>query len=106
PNLLAHSGLVTTDLGSTSFIFGTAYFAWRIARDFRVGTLIGLTVFFVLAHVSKYSALLLGPVLFALLSLRALSTAPWQWHVGCPKLLTMRGQKVLLATLTVGALLT
>ena len=105
PNLLAHSGLVTTDLGATCFIFGAVYFAWRIARSFSMGNLIGLTGFFVLAHVSKYSAILLGPVLFALLLVRALSASPWPWNFGHPKLITGQVSKVLLATFTIGGLL-
>ena len=105
PNLLAHSGLVTTDLGATCFIFGAAYLAWRIARCFSARNLIGLAVFFVLAHLSKYSALLLGPVLLALLLARALSATPWQWNFGRPKLITARAPKVFLTGLTVLGLL-
>jgi len=106
PNLLAHSGLVTTDLGATCFIFGAVYFAWRIAREFGTGNLIGLTVFFVLAQISKYSALLLGPVLLTLLLVRALGAGPWEWRIGRPKLLTAWRPKVFLALLTIGVLLT
>jgi len=106
PNLVAHSGLVTTDLGATCFIFGAVYFAWRIAREFGTGNLIGLTVFFVLAQISKYSALLLYPALFALLLIRALSSAPWLWSLGRSKLIIGRASKVLLAVVTVGGLLT
>ena len=33
PNILAHSSLVTTDLGVVCFIFGAVYFLWRMARE-------------------------------------------------------------------------
>ncbi len=105
PNLLAHAGLVTTDVGATCFIFGAVYFAWRVARSFSLGNLIGLTVFFALAQISKYSALLLGPVLFALLVWRALQATPWPWNLGRPKLIAGRGPKILLSVLLVGGLL-
>jgi hypothetical protein len=105
PNLVAHSGLVTTDLGTAGFIFGTIYFAWRLARKFGPDNLIGLAGFFVLAHISKYSALLLGPVLFALLLLRAIRDEPWLWHLGPPKMIAARPTKLLSVALIIGALL-
>ena len=105
PNLLAHSGLVTTDLGATCFMFGTVYFAWRIARCFSMGNLSGLTVFFVLAQVSKYSAVLLVPILSVLLFVRALGPAPWPWQLGRPRLMATRVPKSVLSALTLGGLL-
>jgi hypothetical protein len=105
PNLVAHSGLVTTDLGAACFIFGTIYFAWRLARKFGPGNLVGLTVFFVLAHISKYSALLLGPIVLALLLIRAVSAEPWPWHIRSVNLLTARRARILLVVVVVGALL-
>ena len=67
PNILAHSGLVTTDLGATCFIFGAVYFAWRLRRKFTAVNVAGLAVFFTLAQISKFSAVLLVPVLLILL---------------------------------------
>jgi 4-amino-4-deoxy-L-arabinose transferase-like glycosyltransferase len=67
PNLAAHASLVTTDIGITCFIFGTIYFLWRTCRRLSAFNLIGLTVFFALAIVTKYSGLILGPVVLALL---------------------------------------
>jgi hypothetical protein len=105
PNLMAHSGLVTTDLGATCFIFGSVYFAWRTARNFGAGNLVGLTLFFTLAQLSKYSAILLVPVLFALLLVRALRASPWPCSFGDLKLLTSRSRKTLLAVVCVSWLL-
>jgi hypothetical protein len=67
PNLLAHSSLVTTDLGVTCFIFGAVYFAWRTLRRFTVSNVTGLTVCFALAHVSKFSGIVVWPVIVFLL---------------------------------------
>jgi 4-amino-4-deoxy-L-arabinose transferase-like glycosyltransferase len=80
PNILAHSSLVTTDLGLTCFIFGTLYFLWRVLRNLTLPNVCGLTVFFVLAQVSKFTALLLWPVVLLLLLLVVCRRAPWPWR--------------------------
>jgi hypothetical protein len=71
PNLLANSSLVTTDAGITCFIFGTIYFLWRTCRRLSAPNLAGLTVFFALAIVTKFSALILGPLVLLLLVIAA-----------------------------------
>jgi len=71
PNVLAHTSLVTTDAGSACFIFGTVYFLWRATRRYSVANVAGLIVFFMLAIVTKFSALILGPVIVVLLALAA-----------------------------------
>ena len=77
PNIAAHSSLITTDLGVTCFIFGAVYFLWRTCCRPSALNVAGLTAFFVLAVISKYSALILGPIVvfplaFATLRLRTL----------------------------------
>ena len=67
PNLLAHSGLVTTDIGVSCLMFGTLYFTWRLSQRFTIGNLAGLTVLFVLSVLGKFTALLLLPIVLALL---------------------------------------
>ncbi|MGO9526248.1 MAG: hypothetical protein ACLP0A_01590 [Verrucomicrobiia bacterium] len=104
PNLVAHSGLVTTDLGATCFIFGSVYFAWRMARNFSIGNAIGLTVFFVLAQLSKYSALLLVPILLGLWLVRALTRTPWPCHLRRATLLSSRARKTMLVLVSIGCL--
>jgi len=84
PNILAHCRLVTTDFGITCFAFGVAYFLWRTARRLSVGNLFGLIAFFTLAQMSKFSAVLLGPVVLLLLVVRAWHESPWP--VGIDKL--------------------
>jgi hypothetical protein len=69
PNLQAHAALVTTDFGIACFMFGALYFLWRTTRRWSAGNVAGLTVFFALAIVSKYSAVLLGPIVLLLLIL-------------------------------------
>jgi tetratricopeptide (TPR) repeat protein len=67
PNLAAHASLVTTDIGITCFIFGTLYFLWRTCRRLSRFNLTGLSIFFALAIVTKFSALILGPIVLVLL---------------------------------------
>lgn len=68
PNIAAHASLVTTDFGATCFIFGAIYFLWRTCRRVTALNLSGLTVFFVLAIVTKFSALVLAPMVVLLLA--------------------------------------
>ena len=68
PNILAHSALVTTDIGFTCFMFGALYFFWRLTREPAAGNVAGLVLFFALAAVSKYSVIVLAPILVVLLA--------------------------------------
>jgi hypothetical protein len=77
PNILAHSCLVTTDLGVTCFMFGAVYFLWRTCRRLSVGNLAGLVGFTALALTTKFSAVLLVPIMLALLIARACQRKPW-----------------------------
>lgn len=79
PNMAAHATLVTTDLGLTCFVFGSVYFLWRTSRRMTAMNVAGLAVFVALALVTKFSAVVLLPVLAALLALmvrRRAMTAP------------------------------
>jgi dolichyl-phosphate-mannose-protein mannosyltransferase len=108
PNLLAHASLVTTDLGLTCFTFGTLYFLWRATRLLSVANLAGLITFFALAQVSKFSALLLVPILVLLLGWQVFRKNPWPCRISPAREIASRAAKgmaalaILLATL-VGA---
>jgi hypothetical protein len=67
PNLAAHASLVTTDFGLACFFFGAIYCLWRTTRRASAGNIAGVVAFFVLAMISKYSAILLAPVVILLL---------------------------------------
>ena len=77
PNILAHSSLVTTDLGMACFSFGALYFLWRTTRTLTCGNVAGVAAFFALAQVSKFSALLLGPIVLVLLAVHVLRVDSW-----------------------------
>jgi Dolichyl-phosphate-mannose-protein mannosyltransferase len=82
PNILAHSSLVTTDFGITCFFFGSAYFLWRTTRRLSMGNLCGLVALTALAAVSKFSAVVLGPSVVALLTVHSLRAIPWACRIG------------------------
>jgi len=69
PNEQAHASLVTTDFGAGCFIFGAIYFLWRVCRQPSTANIVGLVAFFVLANISKFSALILGPIVVVLLGI-------------------------------------
>jgi len=97
PNILAHSSLVTTDLGTACFIFGAVYFLWRLTRKCSAANLAGLVAFFALAEASKFSALLLWPIAAALLVLHIGRRAAWPCPTVKVQPLTSRGHKALVA---------
>jgi len=68
PNLAAHATLVTTDLGVTCFMFGTVYLLWRTCRQCTGPNVAGLTACFALAIVTKFTAVLLVPIVLLLLA--------------------------------------
>jgi hypothetical protein len=78
PNFIAHSGLVTTDVGVSAFLFGSIWLVWRSARNFTAGNLIGAGLFAGLAVTSKYSALFILPMLLGAAIWRVVSDAPWK----------------------------
>jgi len=77
PNIIAHSSLVTADIGTTVFMFGAVYCFWRTCRQLTwlnvllTGLCVGLAI------ISKSSAVLLLPIFAALAVVRIASNEPW-----------------------------
>ena len=69
PNIAAHSRLVTTDMAAALFMFGAIYWLWRVCRRPGVLGAVAFSVFFALALISKYSGVLLIPMLLLLLGI-------------------------------------
>ena len=67
PTLLAHGALVTTDMGATFGFVATLYFAWKLSHRASRPVLAGLALSISAAVLSKYSALMLLPLLVVLL---------------------------------------
>jgi hypothetical protein len=76
PNFIAHSGLVTTDVGETLFMFGVVYFLWRLCRRFETVNVALFLLFFSLAFVTKFSAVLLLPLFWLVVLGRMLLPEP------------------------------
>jgi len=66
PNILAHGILVNTDLGLTLFSFGTIYFFGKYLKHANWYDLILSGLFLGLALASKYTAMILIPILIIL----------------------------------------
>ncbi len=93
PNILAHSSLVTTDMGLACFIFGAAYFSWRLAREWSIFNLLGLSLCVVLAQTSKLTAIPMLGIVCALLLVRALDCRPWPCRLSPRLQLSSRGAR-------------
>jgi tetratricopeptide (TPR) repeat protein len=72
PNIAAHARLVTTDLGVSFFIFATVYSLWRTCRQPSARNVAALAVCFALAFVTKFSAVVLVPIVLLLLCVSVL----------------------------------
>ena len=76
PNIAAHASLVTTDFGFAAFMFGAVYFLWRTCRRPTSGNAAGFVAFFVLAVVSKFSAVVLVVIAVVLVGLALILRMP------------------------------
>ena len=73
PNLVAHSSLVTTDVGATLFIFLSVYLLWEYVNFPRWWLLASTGVAVGFALVCKFSAILLLPMIASVLGMALLS---------------------------------
>ena len=67
PNIIAHSHLVTTDLGFSAFSTISFYFLWRYLSDGKPRSFLGSAAAMGAALASKFSAIFLFPVALLLL---------------------------------------
>lgn len=68
PNIAAHSRLVTTDFGVTFLIFATVYCLRRTCRHPSAANVAWLSACFSLAFVTKFSAIVLVPIVVLLMA--------------------------------------
>ncbi len=73
PNLIANASLVTTDLGAALFIFLPVYLLWEYAAAPTWPLIVGVGVSAGLALTSKYSTVVLGGILAAIVLVHLLS---------------------------------
>lgn len=67
PNLVAHSSLITTDVGATLFVFLTVYLLWKYLRFPEWWILVAASIATGLALASKFSTILLIPIIVMIL---------------------------------------
>lgn len=67
PNILAHSSLVTIDIGASLMIFLSGYCLWKYLRKPTAFAIVLAGVILGLAQLSKFTALLLYPIYFLIL---------------------------------------
>jgi hypothetical protein len=81
PNMVAHASLVTTDFGVTCFMLATLYGLWRATRKLTFANGLAVAAGFTLAVTSKFSALLLLPMMALLLTVRAFGRDGWEFQL-------------------------
>ena len=81
PNLVAHSSVVTTDIGETLFLFLTLYLLWEYTARPSGWLLAALGLSMGLALATKHLTILLPGMVALLLAGQAIfgRTAPWPW---------------------------
>jgi hypothetical protein len=77
PNFIAHSGLVTTDVGVTLFMFGAMFFLWCAFRRLEIWSVALFLIFFGLAFATKFSAVLLVAFFWLVAIGRIFSAKEW-----------------------------
>jgi hypothetical protein len=82
PNLIAHAPLVTSDTPVALALLGLSALAWSFGRRATVLRCVGLGLCCGAAFNVKFSGLLAGPILAALLLIRVLGPADWPLPAG------------------------
>jgi 4-amino-4-deoxy-L-arabinose transferase-like glycosyltransferase len=109
PNLVAHSSLVTTDVGVTLFTLLSVYLLWEYLRRPRWWLLAATGISAGLALVTKFSALLLLPLLglivMAAAFLPGCNFLPWQADTNWARRKYLHGAIILAAIFFVAMLM-
>jgi hypothetical protein len=67
PDVLAHGSLATTDVGTSTAILAAAWLWWRFCRSPSLGKWALALLAVIAAHLCKYTALLLWPMMLAMI---------------------------------------
>jgi hypothetical protein len=107
PNVIAHSGLVTMDIGVTLFMFAAMFFLWCAFRRLAVWSVVLFMISFGLAFATKFSAVLLGPCFWLVAAGRIMSAKEWPVGArGDTALSTVRQRAAIVCGLFAGTCLT
>ncbi|HEY4283813.1 MAG TPA: glycosyltransferase family 39 protein, partial [Chthoniobacterales bacterium] len=105
PNFIAHGSLITSDVPLSLFLTGAVYFYWRLCRSVNRLNLVFFLLFFSLAFVTKFSAVVLIPIYWLIGSGRIVDNDPWPISIGSgERTIGSNGKKflVLLAVFVAG----
>lgn len=78
PNFLGHAPLLKNDVAMAFGLTGTGYALWRLGKGITAGRVALLCLFVALGVTSKFSGVLLGPLVVLALLVRALMSQPWR----------------------------
>lgn len=93
PNIIAHSRLVTTDLGIAAFALISFYYFWKFLKAPTWKNLIIMAFIFGLTHLAKFSSPLLIPVFGLMLVLASFDNSEEAWpHIKLPLLNRLKYQ--------------
>ncbi|MDQ3439655.1 MAG: hypothetical protein M3478_04835 [Planctomycetota bacterium] len=94
PNVLAHAPLVKNDVAVGLLATAASMVVWRLGQEVTIIRAAALCLLCAAGVTTKFSALLIGPIVAALLLARALMNEPW--HVR-GRVVNVRGRRVLTA---------
>jgi hypothetical protein len=94
PNFLAHAPLVKNDVAVALLAVAVAMVVWRLGQRVTIGRAAVLWLLCAAAVTTKFSALLIGPIVAVLLVARAVMNEPWPVS---GRVLQGRGKRVLVA---------
>lgn len=79
PTLIAHGSIIKNDVAMALIMLATFALAWQIGRRMTVLNSTGIALVIAIGVNTKFSAILLGPMLVLLLAVRI--AMPWPWVV-------------------------
>ena len=77
PNLLAHASLVKNDVPMALMLTAVVFVCWQVGRRLTIANAMLLALLVAAAVETKFSALLLGPIIAVTLGMRACLPLPW-----------------------------
>lgn len=101
PNLIAHSALITADVGLTLFHCLTIYLCWEYLGQRRVTLVLVMGISLGLALATKFTSLLTAAILFVVLSMDALLTSAPKRKESITECLTVLRRVAIVALLCV-----
>jgi len=93
PNILAHSGIVHTDLPFAAIYFIGTYFFWRLLQRFNSLNLAATSICLGVAVITKYAYVWILPAWLVLALIKIFSAEALEVRIGSARLITNRWKK-------------